>query len=93
MVKAYLRYELTSSWGVLCSNSNVTYDRSGKYLITSSLENVSLWNPKQGMLVSAFVAAQGMGSLLGAGHVWHQVCSPLACRSSPWSLQCPNRGR
>ena len=52
MVKAYLRYELTSSWGVICSNSNVTYDISGKYLITSSLENVSLWNPKQGVLVS-----------------------------------------
>jgi U3 small nucleolar RNA-associated protein 12 len=53
MVKAYLRYELTSSWGVICSNSNVVYDRSGKYLITSSLENVSLWNPKQGVLVGA----------------------------------------
>lgn len=53
MVKAYLRYELTSSWGVICSNSNVTYDRSGKYLITSSLENVSLWNPRQGVLVRA----------------------------------------
>lgn len=51
-MKAYLRYELTSSWGVVCSNSNVVYDRSGRYLITSSLENVSLWNVKQGLLVS-----------------------------------------
>lgn len=59
MVKAYLRYELSSSWGVICSNSNVTYDRSGKLLITSSLENVSIWNPKQGVLVR--VSASGVG--------------------------------
>ena len=51
MVKAYLRYELSSSWGVVCSNSNIIYDRSGKYLITAALENVTLWNPKQGILV------------------------------------------
>lgn len=55
MVKAYLRYELASSWGVLCSNANIVFDRSGKYLITSALENVALWNPKQGTLVSAWL--------------------------------------
>lgn len=53
MVKAYLRYELTGSWGVIASsNSNVCYDRSGRHLLTASLENVSVWNVKQAALVS-----------------------------------------
>lgn len=54
MVKAYLRYELAGSWGVIASGrSNVCYDRSGKHLLTASLENVSVWNVKQAALVSA----------------------------------------
>ena len=54
MVRAYLRYELAGSWGVITSgNSNVCYDHSGKFLLTASLENVSVWNVKQAVLVSA----------------------------------------
>lgn len=54
MVKAYLRYELQSSWGVIASsNCNVCYDRSGRHLLAASLENVSLWNVKQAALVRA----------------------------------------
>ena len=52
MVKAYLRYELSQSWGVIASNANVCYDHSGSFLLTASLENVSVWNLKQGKLVS-----------------------------------------
>jgi U3 small nucleolar RNA-associated protein 12 len=52
MVKAYLRYELTSSWGVITSHgSNVAYDHTGKYFITAALENVSIWNVKTAVLV------------------------------------------
>ena len=54
MVKAYLRYELAGSWGVIASaNCNVCYDRKGRHLLTASLENVSVWNVKQAALVSA----------------------------------------
>lgn len=52
MVKAYLRYDLASTFGVVTSNSNVVYDHTGKLVITASLESVSVWNVKQGTLVS-----------------------------------------
>mmetsp|Transcript_32735 Transcript_32735/g.72312 ORF Transcript_32735/g.72312 Transcript_32735/m.72312 type:complete len:987 (-) Transcript_32735:326-3286(-) len=51
MVKAYLRYEFAAAYGVITSNSNPVYDASGTQLLTSSLENISLWNLKQGSLV------------------------------------------
>ena len=50
-MKAYLRYELAATWGVISSNSNVVFDRNWTYLITASLENVSLWSLKQAVLV------------------------------------------
>ena len=52
MVKAYLRYEFTGAFGVISSNAAPQYDASGKTLFTGSLENVSVWNIKQGNLVS-----------------------------------------
>ena len=51
MVKAYLRYELADSWGVITSKSSVCYDRHGKYFFTASLERVSVWDVKQAVLV------------------------------------------
>lgn len=51
MVKAYLRYDLASTFGVVTSNSNVVYDHTGKLVITAALENVNVWNVKQGTLV------------------------------------------
>ena len=53
MVKAYLRYELASSFGVVASNSNVVHDHSGKLIVAASLENIAIWNVKQGTLVCA----------------------------------------
>ena len=53
MVKAYLRYELSATFGVVASNCNIVYDTSGKLIISASLENLSVWNVKQGSLVSA----------------------------------------
>lgn len=53
MVKAYLRYELAGSWGVIASPaSNTVFDRSGRHLLTGALENVAVWNLKQASLVS-----------------------------------------
>jgi hypothetical protein len=51
MVKAYLRYELSNTWGVITSKSNICYDRHGKYLFTGSLERVAVWDVKQAILV------------------------------------------
>jgi hypothetical protein len=51
MVKAYLRYELAHSWGVITSKSSVCYDRNGKLFFTASLERVSVWDVKQATLV------------------------------------------
>jgi len=47
MVKAYLRYELASSWGVLASNSDICCTHDGAHLVTAALENVNIWNVKR----------------------------------------------
>ena len=53
MVKAYLRYEHCSTFGVIASGASPpVYDASGKHVLTSALENVSVWSIKQGSLVS-----------------------------------------
>ena len=52
MVKAYLRYELSKSFGVVTSGSALDADRSGKLAIAAANENVALWNLRQGTLVS-----------------------------------------
>lgn len=51
MVKAYLRYELSSAFGVITSGANILHDIAGKHVITAALENVAVWNIKQGTLV------------------------------------------
>lgn len=52
MVKAYLRYELSSTFGVVTSNSALLHDTTGKLVVTAALENVAIWNLRQGTLVS-----------------------------------------
>lgn len=51
MVKAYLRYELTETFGVVASNSNIAYDSTGKQVFTACLESLAIWNVKQGLQV------------------------------------------
>lgn len=55
MVKAYLRYDAATSgphaFGVIASNANILFDHTGKHIIASALENVCLWNVKQGTQV------------------------------------------
>lgn len=53
MVKAYLRYEHAAAFGVISSGCNVLYDASGKQLFTGALENIAIWNIRQGSLVSS----------------------------------------
>ena len=54
MMKSYLRYEPGRSFGVIASvQSNVVYDWSGNVLLSASGDNVSLWNVRQGSLISS----------------------------------------
>ncbi len=50
-MKAYLRYELGSTFGVVTSSPAIAYDRTGKLVITAALENIAVWNVRQGTLV------------------------------------------
>lgn len=51
MVKAYLRYELSDTWGVITSRSNVCHARQGTCVFAASLERVAVWDVKQAVLV------------------------------------------
>eukprot|EP00879_Flechtneria_rotunda_P014523 GHRR01015177.1.p1 GENE.GHRR01015177.1~~GHRR01015177.1.p1 ORF type:complete len:678 (+),score=232.06 GHRR01015177.1:75-2036(+) len=53
MVKAYLRYEHSGAFGVISSSANILYDASGKQLFTGALENILLWNIRQGSQVAS----------------------------------------
>ncbi|KAG2406100.1 uncharacterized protein HKW66_Vig0053550 [Vigna angularis] len=50
MVKAYLRFEAAASFGVIASvDSNISYDSSGKNLLSPALEKIGVWNVRQGL--------------------------------------------
>jgi U3 small nucleolar RNA-associated protein 12 len=54
MVKAYLRYEEAAAFGVIVSSeANIDYDSSGKLLLAGALEQLVVWNVKQGRSVHA----------------------------------------
>ncbi|KAF5835893.1 quinon protein alcohol dehydrogenase-like superfamily [Dunaliella salina] len=55
MVKAYLRYEFGGAFGVVNSGPAPCYDASGKLLVTAALENLAVWNVKQGSLAATLV--------------------------------------
>lgn len=49
MVKAYLRYEPSQTFGVINSTgSNIIYDHEGKLAIAPALEEVIVWDIKKG---------------------------------------------
>ena len=70
-MKAYLRYELAGSWGVIATpGCNVCFDRAGKHLLTAALESVAVWNLRTATVVSAAcwaVDKEGRGSRLAGG--------------------------
>lgn len=50
MVKSYLRYEAAATFGVIASlESNISYDSSGKFLLSPALEKVGVWHVRQGI--------------------------------------------
>jgi U3 small nucleolar RNA-associated protein 12 len=52
MVKAYLRYEPTHTFGIVTSYAgNSVFDRSSKLAVAAALEDVLIWDVKKGELV------------------------------------------
>lgn len=49
MVKAYLRYELAGTFGVVNSDANVVCN--GNYIVSAALENIVIWNARLGTQV------------------------------------------
>lgn len=60
MVKAYLRYELADTWGVITSRSDVCYTGDGKFLITAALERVQVWSVKQAIVLRHLEASESL---------------------------------
>ncbi|URD83571.1 Dip2/Utp12 Family [Musa troglodytarum] len=55
MVKSYLRYEPGLAFGVIASlDCKITYDPSGLHLLAPALDNLALWNLKQGLASKTF---------------------------------------
>ncbi|XP_010548896.1 PREDICTED: WD repeat-containing protein 3 [Tarenaya hassleriana] len=62
MVKAYLRYEPASSFGVIASlDSNITYDSTGKHVLSPALEKVGIWHVRQGVCTKTLAPTSSRG--------------------------------
>ncbi|KAG1662756.1 hypothetical protein FOA52_006781 [Chlamydomonas sp. UWO 241] len=66
MVKAYLRYEAAGTFGVVASSAAPEFSSDGKQLYSPALENVGVWNVKQGTLVSSLMPSAPSTSSAGA---------------------------
>ncbi|KAL4144980.1 hypothetical protein PRNP1_012654 [Phytophthora ramorum] len=64
MVKSYLRYERSSSFGVISSlEGNVLYDASGRFALAPALQDVAVWNVRQGSKVRDLLAPESGGQV------------------------------
>lgn len=54
MVKSYIKYEGTKSFGLITSNANTIIDITGSYLFTALLEDVGMWHLKTNELIKTF---------------------------------------
>mmetsp|Transcript_82931 Transcript_82931/g.173632 ORF Transcript_82931/g.173632 Transcript_82931/m.173632 type:complete len:952 (-) Transcript_82931:243-3098(-) len=60
MVKAYLRYDKDHSIGVILSREcNIELDRLGKCALTGAVDQVNVWNLRQGTIVKTLATAKG----------------------------------
>ncbi|TDH66408.1 hypothetical protein CCR75_008803 [Bremia lactucae] len=87
MVKAYLRYERACSFGVIASvEGNVIYDSSGRLAISPALQDVAVWNIRQGNKVRELLAPE-----TGSGQVTALALSPdgdeVACGYSTGAVR------
>jgi U3 small nucleolar RNA-associated protein 12 len=87
MVKSYLRYERASSFGVISSlEGNVLFDTSGRLAIAPALQDVTVWNVRQGNKVRDLLAPES-----GGGQVTALALSPdgsdVACGYSTGAVR------
>ncbi|KAF4029940.1 Dip2/Utp12 Family [Phytophthora infestans] len=87
MVKSYLRYERACSFGVIASvEGNVIYDASGRFAIAPALQDVAVWNVRQGNKVRDLLAPES-----GGGQVTALALSPdgndVACGYSTGAVR------
>ncbi|KAJ7550174.1 hypothetical protein O6H91_07G086600 [Diphasiastrum complanatum] len=81
MVKAYLRYDQADAFGVVVSSdANICYDNSGKLLVAGALEQLKVWNVKQGRAVHA------LAPLPSAASGSRAVVTAIACMPNSSSL-------
>ncbi|CAG9463819.1 unnamed protein product [Pedinophyceae sp. YPF-701] len=59
MVRAYLRYELAGSWGVVASDADVVYLKDGKTLVAPALETLQIWSVRKGTVLRRLTAPRG----------------------------------
>ncbi|KAG2527440.1 hypothetical protein JM18_003860 [Phytophthora kernoviae] len=87
MVKSYLRYERSCSFGVIASlEGNVIYDSTGRFAIAPALQDVAVWNVRQGNKVRDLLAPES-----GGGQVTALALSPdgndVACGYSTGAVR------
>jgi U3 small nucleolar RNA-associated protein 12 len=59
MMKSYLRYAPSHSFGAICSpSSNAIFDFSGNLILTAAVEEVCVWNARQASKVSSLKPEQ-----------------------------------
>lgn len=78
MVKSYLRYEHTRSFGIIASSEgNVQYDATGRFAIAPALSDVIVWNVRQGSQDRVFSSTfNSTESTSGKGQVTCLLRSP-----------------
>lgn len=75
MVKTYLRYRLSDTYGLIASpGGNVCVDASGTLAFTPQLEAVGLWSLKRGVQVARLLPSHGDSAL--RSEVCHLQCAP-----------------
>ncbi|CAM9911372.1 unnamed protein product, partial [Phaeothamnion confervicola] len=73
-MKTYLRYVLKDTFGVIASTqSNAIFDDTGNLAITAALQDVAVWNLRQGSLVRVL---RPEGEAATKGQVSHLNLSP-----------------
>ena len=86
MVKAYLRYEQASPvlGLVVSADANVSFDHSAKLLLAGALENLMVWNLKQGRCLHALAPSSSASS----SSCMKPAVTSIACMPTSISLVC-----
>lgn len=77
MMKSYLRYEPGKVMGIITSpSSNVAYDCSGNLAVTAGVQDVNIWNLRQGQQIASLKAEEPGYPYTTSGEVRSLATSP-----------------